>query len=796
MTRTLFALLLASGRAQALNSAADIGRQLQTAQLNEGECFRVRDLTFQRDEAKFYLTEGHLIFSKPIEGRRFAAVFTADVPGGDAEIIVLPPHKSERMSLAALAKTPNLNEHFVSALFLFTDGSGEEWLKQIQESLSVRKEAEAGVLLKSQFDPVLRNLASSYEIRLVRDLLSPESPDKGFLYAMLSGRNLGNFDVLYDPRAREQLVVGQLVYRNANQFFDIWTSFEARSYRSGRKKPATTTLSISDIAIDATIDPALHLTASTKMKLTPQRATERVLAFEISRRMKVTEARLEGVPVELFSRDSLRVSLMRGGNNEALLVVLPAGLDAGRTYTLEFAHEGDVISKGGDGIYFVGSRGSWYPNIDAGFSRYDLTFRYPKSLGLVTTGEPVGERTEGEQRITRRTTSVPIRFAGFNLGNYEKASVSRAGFTIDVYANKRLEDALRPPPDPVFVSPRGSVRRPLSQPTISALSIPPNPAGRLQQLASEIGSAMEFMAAHFGPPPLKRLTVSPIPGTFGQGFPGLLYLSTLTYLSPSDRPLRTEVLQTFFTELLHAHETAHQWWGNLVVTSNYQDEWLMESLANYSAILMLERKKGRKALDAVLDGYLEHLLAKSSNGKTIDSAGPIVWGLRLVNSQSPSSWRTITYEKGTWIIHMLRMQLGDERFLKMLGELARRKAFKSVTTEEFRLLAAEFLPPKSEDPKLESFFEQWVHGTGIPTLKLQYTVSGKAPRVKVQGTVSQSDVDGDFTSRVPVEVQLPGKKTSVKWVRVSSEPAAFTMDLTAVPGKVLLDPGRAVLAKH
>ena len=62
---------------------------------------------------------------------------------------------------------------------------------------------------------------------------------------------------------------------------------------------------------------------------------------------------------------------------------------------------------------------------------------------------------------------------------------------------------------------------------------------------------MEFMSANFGPPPLKTLTVSPIPGTFGQGFPGLIYLSTLAYLKPSEYPaaLHTEQQRRFFSEL-------------------------------------------------------------------------------------------------------------------------------------------------------------------------------------------------------------------------------------------------------
>ena len=75
----------------------------------------------------------------------------------------------------------------------------------------------------------------------------------------------------------------------------------------------------------------------------------------------------------------------------------------------------------------------------------------------------------------------------------------------------------------------------------------------------------------------------------------MVYLSTLAYLNPGQLPAassRSAPRQTFYSELLETHEVAHQWWGNLVVPASYHDDWLIESLANYSALLLLERKKG------------------------------------------------------------------------------------------------------------------------------------------------------------------------------------------------------------
>ena len=250
--------------------------------------------------------------------------------------------------------------------------------------------------------------------------------------------------------------------------------------------------------------------------------------------------------------------------------------------------------------------------------------------------------------------------------------------------------------------------------------------------------------------------------------------------------MHTEQQRRFFSELLHAHEAAHQWWGNLVTASSYQDEWLMEALANYSAMMFLEKRKGRKALEEVLDEYRQHLLVESE-GRTIESAGPIVWGTRLVSSRSTNSWRAILYEKGAWIIHMLRVRMGDAAFMKMLNAVAQRNRHGRISTDGFRLLAAEFLPKGSEDPQLENFFEQWVYGTGIPSVKLADSVRGR-PRDRVSGSIQQTNVDEDFSIAVPVEMVLPGKRSTTKWVRTSSEAVTFTADLAQAPMKVAIDP--------
>jgi aminopeptidase N len=319
---------------------------------------------------------------------------------------------------------------------------------------------------------------------------------------------------------------------------------------------------------------------------------------------------------------------------------------------------------------------------------------------------------------------------------------------------------------------------------------------RLQQLAAEVASAMEFMASRFGPPALPRVTVSPIPGTFGQGFPGLIYLSTLSYLKdlPAAHPGSPQQ-ELFFEDVLQAHEMAHQWWGNRVSAAGYRDHWLMEALADYSALLYLEKSKGPREVEAILESYRQALLEKNENGQTVDSTGPIVLGARLENSVEPRAWRTITYDKGAWIVHMLRTRMGDERFFAMLAALVSRYDRREISTQEFRELAAGFLPPRTDDPKLEAFFDQWVYGTGIPSLKLTWALKGKAPALKLVGTLTQSGVGEDFAALVPVEIELARGTTATEWVRAGAEPITFTVALRQAPLKVALDPRNATLRK-
>ena len=807
--RWLLPVLLVPALAWAQNpTAAAAAKALREAGLDPDECYLVRDVSLYRQDIKLYFNDGYLIFSKPVAGQRVGAVFAGGDRPGDAELLLLPPRRGERQSLARFARTPNLDEHFQSALFLFTDATAQELLDDIRAGGRGRQVPEVGRLMAERWGQQASALATGFTQRVVADLLSPAPLGGGFLFISLNSDRIGNFDVIHDPLGDDQILAGRVEDHNGRRAYDVWTSFESQSIRLGSAKPFEPAYSLDNFRIEAHLDQQLFLKAVTRATLKVTGQAARVFSFGLSRAEQITGVKLDGQPAEYLVDDSPRGRARRPDENDVFMVVAPELYAAGSTHEIEFEHEGAVIMDRGNAVYTVGARSNWYPRAGLEFATYSLQFRYPADLTLVTAGEVMEDRTEGEWRVTRRQPGVPIRVAGFNLGNYARSTKQNAGLTVDVFGNRGLDPALRPEPTATIVretrpAPPTRPIRPgeppayLARPNIvTTTPAPPDPLARMEAVAADVAASLEYFSGLFGPPALPRLTVAPIPGTFGQGFPGLLYLSTLSYIDPMQRPAnaRTNRDQTFFSDLMAPHEVAHQWWGNIVSPKTYQDEWIMEALAHYSALLWLEKKKGLSALEAELAEYRADLLSNSVDGGTVESFGPVTWGYRLESAKESQTWRVITYEKGAWILHMLRRRLGDENFLGLLKELRRRFEFHAMSTTDLQDLTKEFMPPGMTADSVELFFENWVMATGIPSLRLRYNVSGRAPMVQLTGTVEQTNVTADFSVEAPLEIQMPNGQHQTVWLRTGDQIQRFSLTLPQAPSKVSL-PNNNLLAR-
>jgi hypothetical protein len=719
-------------------TAAELARALRDISIDPQQTFRVRDLTLTRGDIAIYLTEGILSFVTPVMGHCIAAVFTtAGVDAGDAEIILLPPQRSERASLASFIHTPNLDEHLTSAVFLFTDDTTNELLTQIRQA-PLRKVAELAADMSSQFNPFVRHMSAGVDIRLIQSLLDNHKLDRGLFYSAIVGRELGTFDVMYEPDEFEPVAAGRpLPAGAAHKGFQLWTTFRPR-HKAAQLTPP---VNLSNFSIDALIHPDLSMSVTARFGATPAFDGGRVISLGLSPRLKVLSATINEKPVEVFQRDTFGMFDVKSSGTFLLISDVP--LASGNDYKVEVRYQGSVIRQAPDGSYFVDERNAWFPYSGPVLANFDLTFRCPERLRLVSTGEPVSDEVVNGIRIVHRKTQVPERLAGFNLGDYSTVVEEHGQYRVECYANSATAASLE--------KRKASETPPLT----------PSTGDALQSLPKETERILDDYTQRWVQLPIHSVAVSPISGYFGQGFPGLIYLSTVSYVREQDRPsqLRSARMDTFFSEMLLPHEVAHQWWGNVVSAANYRTEWLMEAMANYSALQFLERSKGAAVMNEVLDTYRGDL-AKQENGKSIESSGPVDFGVRLEQTGDLLAWHTIVYEKGTWVLHMLRERLGDDGFAKMQVRLFRDFSAKPISNEDFRKAASKFVPAGQPDKSLTLFFDTWVYGTGIPSLRLQR--AGRNLRLNLSG------VDEDFAVDVALHCTSKGGKERVQWVRVSS----------------------------
>ena len=780
----ILALLLAIPVLLSAGVGAETSQAVRTVELNPDDCFRVRELQLTRGGVQFSLTDGYLIFSKPVLGAPVAAFFSAAVEGGDAEVLLLPPDRDERRVLSAHTGKPNLEEHLREAAFFFADDTAVELHKQIEASETMHKDPDYGSSFAATYTPVLRSIVRQFETRLLLDLLANHHDAGGFFASMLGGRTVGNFDVVFDPRSTEQIMAGQ----DTGTDFKIWTSYTPKSLR---QTPRAEDFHADEYHIDSVMDSDLRMHVTTAFTVSHLTHDLRALSFDLSRQMHILSAEIDGRPAEIVE-GTLRTDPVLDSDDRIFLIIPTEPLKTDTEHKLTVIHEGNVITAGENHVYFVGSRGRWYPHRALEFARFDLKFRFPKELDLVAPGTAVLDTVDGEDRIIERRIDTPIPIAGFNLGAYARTVIKRGEFTVEMCANRPevRRFPLVPPAEPERDLRKRNHTLLETFPTVT------DPIDRTTALANKIADVLEFYAHHFGPPPLKRLIVTPIPGRFGQGFGGLLYLSVMAYMSPSGRAF-TDLpgdQKLFFTELMYAHEVAHQWWGNLVLTSGYHDEWIAEALANYSAMLYLEKRVGPDAVASLLSTYRDGLIRKSAAGIPIEEAGPVTQGRRLDLEGEPAAWVAIMYGKGTWIIRMLQARMGEDAFWKMLAELRHRYERKSISTEQFRQLCAEFMPKDAPDRTLTEFFDQWVYGMGIPSLKLSTATKGVAGALRLTGTLTQQDVPEDFSADFPVVIDVHGKKKTV-WVRSSSDPVMLNVPVAARPDHVRLDPDNQFLKR-
>ena len=750
-------------------------------------------IELRRGDGKLLFDDGLLAFFLPLDGKITGAVFS-----GHGHILSTPRDPVEKQQLAHFLGTPVVDQDFSTAYLRFTDDTAEELLRQLQHA---KIAPETNSALTDAWQPAVLARNQQYSFRIFSENFS-QSPRPIFA-AMLGGSSVGQFEFLYDLAREESQSFAQGKKAGAFDYYDVWASYSLPG--TTRMPPAFRAL---HYKIETSVRPDNSISGEARVRIRAERSGERIIAFQLDASLAAEPATLEGETLFTFP-DATASAEERGAlGNDHIYVILPHPASIGDEFELAFHYKGNVIHDAGNGVLFVGAREEWYPRLGdpSAFASYEMTFHWPRKLRLAATGIKIDEREDGDLRTGRWETDKPASVAGFNLGEYAIATLAGNGYTIDVYANKQLEQALadrlrQPGGGLVDISPHTYGVAPTARLTLPMPE--PRPADALKQLARDIDSSIRFYETYSGPFPDHHLSVSQIPGTFGQGWPGLLYLSTFSFL-PAEAQERAGLntsSQEHFHDLVPFHEVAHQWWGNVVGWSSYRDQWIDEAFATYLSLLFADSQKSPdRRLRVWLDRYRKRLLEKNDEGIAPADFGAVVLGSRLNSSHTPAGFDQLAYGKGAWIIHMLREMMRepgaknpDARFIALLNSLQTKYAYRALSTDDLqRELEAAMTPAMAIEGRksMEWFFANWVRGTGIPHYRLDYSVKRTDKGFAIKGKLLQSGVANSFVAPVPIYSANSGYLGRV----VAGGPeTVFHFNSAREPGKLLIDPQMTLL---
>lgn len=309
-------------------------------------------------------------------------------------------------------------------------------------------------------------------------------------------------------------------------------------------------------------------------------------------------------------------------------------------------------------VYTIFSTSQWMPCVDspddrAAFRLYLVT---PKNVKTVANGEFLGERKLVNGKIMslwEQKREVPTYLFGFAFGEFQELNIANGNVTFRYFFDKTFTEK------------------------------------DIRKIFVDAKKMLAFYEKKAGVKyPYKTYTQILTEGNAQQEVDGFT-LMTAEY--------GRDVLEDEKDIWLGAHEFAHQFWGNMVTNRDWTHFWLNEGFANFMTAAYFEKRFGRRAYDSEIERY------KTSYEK-VQAAGfdkPLVFP----NWNKPTREdRRLVYDKGAYVLHLLREELGEKLFWKGVKEYTQKYWGKSVETKDFQTAME-----KASGKDLSKFFDKWVY---------------------------------------------------------------------------------------
>jgi hypothetical protein len=759
--------------------AATVWNALSAPAMDPARSAHAENVEIVRDRIHITLVDGTIQFTQPVNGVTFGAAFR-----GKGVVRVDPPNPTEAQQLKFFAKEEKINFSFTDATFSFTDGLVEEVAKQAKWLSSAVPNDD----LYANRQKTREDLGEAALPRMLQGILTADRGRAAYFLAdlKLSGKDWVEFH--YDALDPEDIRVTRWVDVGPFKLDDTWLHFPAKgiSGADAWKDPlAKQDFAIRAYNINASVTSGAELSATTKMTIEPRLAGQSILVFAFDANLRIDSIKDgQGNALGFYQARETKDRYQSYGDYVA--VVLPQPLVPGTPQTLEFRYAGKrAIRKAGSGNYFCESSG-WYPELNNSFAThadFDMTFRSPKNSVLVATGAKTSDTVDGGTRITTWKSEIPLAVAGFAYGDYKAYNDKAGDVAVDVFANRE--------PDDLMASVQRAFESGAAQGAVGSLT----PSIMAKTMGAEMANTVRLFASYFGPYPYKSLSVASIPLSYshGQGWPGLIYLWSGSFLDSTQRHTIGLKDGVELTDFFRAHESSHQWWGQRVGWKSYHDQWLSEGFADFSGILYVQYRQNMKEALHQWREEKEKIRKKDTFGHARESLGPIWMGLRIRSSQSDGgAYQDLIYSKGAYVLHMLQMQLMDGRaadpdhlFKETMQDYCKTFDNKAASTEDFKAIIEKHMTASmdaSGDHKMDWFFNQYVYGMGEPTYgfhaAVDYTADGKT---HFKAELTRSGVPEPWMDVVPLYAHI-GDKT-VKMGNIRATHQIETVEAT-IPGKI------------
>jgi hypothetical protein len=764
----------------------------------DGRRIPVKSLILERDAFRFQLDSGALHLLAPVDGRTVGAVFV-----GEGSYRLSPATSNERRQLALSSggekSFETLSDTFANLLLLFTDGTLAE-LERHGAVQSGTPDSQAIDVYEEWLKKQRKDFRTNFHLRLLADLLNTPGRTDGVFLALVNGRQHPPALAAVDPDGAEALRISARLGGEDTLFYvahldrgGIWYLCDRKEEIGKRPSPEKRLADALDYRIETVVERDADIVGEAVIRFQPLVEGLRVLPLHLVPKLRIGDASyaIEAAAGEPVWKPLAWVQEDEKADADAA-VVFPEPLSRGATVRMRIAYKGsEVLINVGTKTYVVTARESWYPNLGI-FSdpaTFDLVYRIPAGLEVVSVGKKVEEKTEGKQRISEWKTDHPVQVAGFNYGKFQRMERKDevSGIAVDVFTG---------------------TDRPNLGPEVGLVS-----ASRLADSAAVDGlNSARVFATYFGALPQTHVAITQqAQWSFGQSWPSLIFLPYMSFLTGTQRAALGLTGATDFVNRVGFHEFAHQWWGHRVGAATYRDQWLEEGFAEFSAALAVQHTSGWEAYTDFWRDARKFILGKyPGNSIPHDQAGPISQGWRLSTPRSPTAAQAMMYSKGGYVLQMLRTLMWDSKaempdaaFVAMMKDFTATYGGKSATTADFQRVVERHMVPAlnaTRDGKMDWFFDQWVHGTDVPRfvsdLKVEKLAGGE---YRIHGQVTQQGVGKDFRTLVPLSVDF-GKNDvhRIGMVGMTGEatiPIDAKLKLPKAPKRALVNALGEVLAR-